>query len=69
MFYNCSSLISLNLINFNTSKISYYSEMFYNVNEKIDFCFDISKNSKISSQIENFNINCTNFVLLKKIRK
>ena len=40
MFYNCSSLISLNISNFDTSKVSNMGYMFYNCNGLISL--DIS---------------------------
>ena len=32
MFYNCNSLKSLDLSNFNTQNVAYMSDMFYNCN-------------------------------------
>ena len=53
MFYNCFSLSSLNISNFNTSQVTSMNNMFYNCSklEYINF-----KNANISSNIYAYNI-------------
>ena len=46
MFSNCSSLTSLDLLNFNTKKVTKMSDMFKNVNKE---CKIISNDKRINS--------------------
>ena len=49
MFYNCSSLTSLNLSNFNTNNVNNMRGMFFEMNKN---CKVISNDNKILSQLK-----------------
>jgi surface protein len=49
MFYECNSLISLNLNNFDTSKLTKWSGMFYNFNSSLVYCIN---NESMATRIQ-----------------
>ena len=61
LFKHCVSLISLNLINFNITKICSYSDMFYEVNNNLVYCINNESGLIIESQLSNFKKNCSDF--------
>ena len=58
MFCSCSSLIFLNIINFNTSSVSNSYNMFYKVNQNLVYCADLTKISKIKSDLSSYTNKC-----------
>ena len=54
LFNSCSSLMFLNIINFNTSIIVYSSNMFTGVNENLLYCANLNKMSNIIMQKSGF---------------
>ena len=66
MFYNCSSLIAINLNNFNTSSLTIMNKMFDYCSEYLIYCINSSSlKGEISSQLSNFNNNCSNACFLE----
>ena len=43
MFYNCSSLTSLNLSNFNTNNVKYMNDIFKNINKNCNIISNIKE--------------------------
>ena len=50
MFYNCSSLTSLNLSNFNSNNVKYMSDMFNGLNKNADI---ITTNNNLLNLLTN----------------
>ena len=58
MFHNCKSLLSLNLSNFNSTKVITYNDMFKNTNENLKICIDDNKFYNYNNSFSHLNIDC-----------
>ena len=60
MFYSCTSLISLNLYNFNLSRIKDYSSIFTKINKDLIYCIKETNLSIFNELLSSSsNLNCS----------
>ena len=61
MFYNCQSLLSLNLFSFNTKQIQICDDMFYSIHPPFLYCIDEDNIiDSINNQIKIYTkVNCS----------
>ena len=67
MFYNCKSLIYLNLKSFTEKKQVDNSQMFYGIGNSLTYCIDKDKASKVYAEIQttSSNNNCLDTCFLQ----
>ena len=61
MFAGCSSLVTLDLINLDTSNITNYDKVFLNCYKNLIICINEDKTANLLSNLSSYNNNCSYF--------